>query len=687
MDVDDSLEKVLENNKLLKDVSHKFLANLEKDSALLNFKADEIILHEGDIGDQLYIIIEGVIRIYTYNKKGEEIVLARLERGDYFGEQALLNLHPIRRNASARALKNSKLLAITHDTFQRYLRRGHKKLLKLLLKQGEQQLITKLKKQLQDRETVEHNISSLLKDVRTFHKRQVLFRQGDLSDQAYYLLSGLIQVRFYNEDLSLKSLIQLEPGQFFGEKAIIENAPRKGSAVIVKTARVAMIQANDLLRAYQENININTLFKNLNKVYDIPSIGFIYQYQGNLLGYPVISTTTRRNGDVMITTLFIDANIFTARYANIEAVEQYRYEDEFNNIREIQLVDNRLMGVLNIGEWDDLDEIVRLLREKIILTKDLLNTFKETGKLYSQQSSLDYETEYICYCMQVKLNTIQQLIREKIVTLEEISEITGAGSICGGCRPKIIELLGGEAWIYVKIADVREHNNMIRSYRFQPINKSIMPYQAGQHIVIQALIDNQWITRSYTLTSVSEESKPYYEITVKREELGVFSRWLFEHGEPNSILRVSKPQGTFTIKTEAERPIVCFTAGIGITPFIAFARKIIASKITTPIHVDYSVHKSSDVIFNEEILKWSKQYKNISINIRETATEGRLNESIVKQIVQQFPHGFFYLCGPKNYLSKVMAALQYANIGCDQILKEEFINAGGPIQLESEGKL
>ncbi|WP_048875396.1 hypothetical protein [Candidatus Coxiella mudrowiae] len=52
-------------------------------------------------------------------KKGNEIVLACIEVGDYFGEQALLTEKPIRRNVSARALnKVVKTFTISHSVFQ-----------------------------------------------------------------------------------------------------------------------------------------------------------------------------------------------------------------------------------------------------------------------------------------------------------------------------------------------------------------------------------------------------------------------------------------------------------------------------------------------------------------------------------------------------------------------------------------
>ncbi|MBT8506288.1 hypothetical protein B1F79_00775 [Coxiella-like endosymbiont of Rhipicephalus sanguineus] len=68
------------------------------------------------------------------SKKGNEIVLARIEVDDYFGEQALLTAKLIRRNVSARTFnKVVKTFTISHSVFRQFLKTNSK--LKELLKE------------------------------------------------------------------------------------------------------------------------------------------------------------------------------------------------------------------------------------------------------------------------------------------------------------------------------------------------------------------------------------------------------------------------------------------------------------------------------------------------------------------------------------------------------------------------
>ncbi len=79
----------------------------------------DYIFREGELGTEMFIIHEGQVEIL--NRVGdEERLLAVLEKGDFFGEMALLEDRP--RAASARALTATRLLQINGSTFDQMLR-------------------------------------------------------------------------------------------------------------------------------------------------------------------------------------------------------------------------------------------------------------------------------------------------------------------------------------------------------------------------------------------------------------------------------------------------------------------------------------------------------------------------------------------------------------------------------------
>jgi CRP/FNR family cyclic AMP-dependent transcriptional regulator len=79
------------------------------------FRPGEIIFHRDDPGQVLYVILGGKVRIYVTSPDGQEVALALLGIGDYFGELALLDGQP--RSASAVAVEPAETLALQRPDF------------------------------------------------------------------------------------------------------------------------------------------------------------------------------------------------------------------------------------------------------------------------------------------------------------------------------------------------------------------------------------------------------------------------------------------------------------------------------------------------------------------------------------------------------------------------------------------
>ncbi len=74
----------------------------------------QILFREGDSGQEMFILVEGQLRIF----KGKRIITA-IRPGDYVGEMAILEDKP--RSASVEAVSPCRLLKITSAQFQEYL--------------------------------------------------------------------------------------------------------------------------------------------------------------------------------------------------------------------------------------------------------------------------------------------------------------------------------------------------------------------------------------------------------------------------------------------------------------------------------------------------------------------------------------------------------------------------------------
>jgi CRP-like cAMP-binding protein len=81
---------------------------------LTHFKKGQVLFHEGDDGDEMFIIQSGRVAIKKKVQDGEAL-LATLEKGDFFGEMALLERMP--RSASAEMLDDGDLIVISNEIF------------------------------------------------------------------------------------------------------------------------------------------------------------------------------------------------------------------------------------------------------------------------------------------------------------------------------------------------------------------------------------------------------------------------------------------------------------------------------------------------------------------------------------------------------------------------------------------
>jgi F420-non-reducing hydrogenase small subunit len=90
----------------------------DSDQSVVSYCRGKIIFKEGDDGKEMYIVVKGNVDIYT-ETAGREILLNRLEAGDFFGEMALVTGNA--RTATAVATSDTQLMAINSAQLKKSL--------------------------------------------------------------------------------------------------------------------------------------------------------------------------------------------------------------------------------------------------------------------------------------------------------------------------------------------------------------------------------------------------------------------------------------------------------------------------------------------------------------------------------------------------------------------------------------
>jgi CRP/FNR family cyclic AMP-dependent transcriptional regulator len=82
-----------------------------------HYPKNAVVLTEGEMGDSLYMITSGKVKVFIGDQEGREMILKILGPGDFFGEMSMIDKQP--RSASVTTLESSVFLVLSHASFEK----------------------------------------------------------------------------------------------------------------------------------------------------------------------------------------------------------------------------------------------------------------------------------------------------------------------------------------------------------------------------------------------------------------------------------------------------------------------------------------------------------------------------------------------------------------------------------------
>ncbi len=116
---DSDLYIFLESVPLFSSIPTAHLAAIAGECELIRLPKGATVVEEGGPGDAMYVIKSGAVGVYT-TMDGNEVFVATLHRGDFFGEMALLTGNP--RTASVKVLLDVQLYRLAKEVFDSLLK-------------------------------------------------------------------------------------------------------------------------------------------------------------------------------------------------------------------------------------------------------------------------------------------------------------------------------------------------------------------------------------------------------------------------------------------------------------------------------------------------------------------------------------------------------------------------------------
>jgi CRP/FNR family cyclic AMP-dependent transcriptional regulator len=112
---------IISSSFLFRDLKADLQERVLRLSRTQRCRRGSFVFHMGDDGDALYGVAHGLIRIWIPGNDGRELTVALMERGDIFGEIALLD--GLSRTANATAIEETLLIVIDRSHFLGLLER------------------------------------------------------------------------------------------------------------------------------------------------------------------------------------------------------------------------------------------------------------------------------------------------------------------------------------------------------------------------------------------------------------------------------------------------------------------------------------------------------------------------------------------------------------------------------------
>jgi len=210
----------------------------------LNVNADTVVIQQGEMGDNFYVIQSGILEIYIRGNQGQQQKVGNsLGPGNAFGELALMYNTP--RAATIKTASDCVLWKIDRNTYRsivvhyKFLRNQQYKEFLRNVMINTKKLSTIMSEQQLEKMTV-------LLEREVFQAGERIVCQGNTGDNFYIIADGTVTVEREDDGVK-KTLTTLRKGAYFGEQALLREDVRQASCIAVDKVTVLTLGREDFM--------------------------------------------------------------------------------------------------------------------------------------------------------------------------------------------------------------------------------------------------------------------------------------------------------------------------------------------------------------------------------------------------------------------------------------------------------
>ncbi|KAG2377942.1 hypothetical protein C9374_008564 [Naegleria lovaniensis] len=265
--------------------------------------------------------------------------------------------------------------------------------------------------------------------------------------------------------------------------------------------------------------------------------------------------------------------------------------------------------------------------------------------------------------------------------------------------------------VHARLERIIPITDEVKTFGFKISENKTVSIQPGQYATFTLSLEHPYM-RSWTVSSAQYVTIPhvhtdmndtnYFEISVKKQDLGATSTWLHDHAQPGDELFLMGIEGNFTLQTsyyvtmkkksqnkDAQWKVLFLSGGIGITPFISMIRgvshslkqSILTQDSKPQIVMIHSEKLQNEIPFRSELenLLQEKVIDQLLFCVtREKDVKGelircqRLDKKIITDTVKDIEERVVYICGPGPFNESMIRTMQDLNVHAKNIVVESF---------------
>lgn len=232
----------------------------------------------------------------------------------------------------------------------------------------------------------------------------------------------------------------------------------------------------------------------------------------------------------------------------------------------------------------------------------------------------------------------------------------------------------------LRVCQTFQETATIKTFRLVSEDGSGRPfdYLPGQFLMLSVPYEASVAKRAYTMSS-SPTVGAYIEITVKREDKGVVSKYLHDSVRVGDVLEASAPMGKFTF-TGGDDGIVLIGGGVGVTPLMSVVRYLTDIAWGGEITLLFACRTTGDFVFREELEFLQRRHANLAVVATMTrddgtvwmGSRGRMTPESIASAAPNLKTQRVHICGPSPMMEAVKEMLVKLEVPTQNVKTEAF---------------